>query len=75
MRRILVFGPELVHIEWYSFIEICDQWDDFNFEIMINILFLGGDVHRFLSYGIYFAAYSFYKSCSNVDDFINSNPI
>ena len=39
--------------------KIYDKWDDFNFEI-VNLPFLGGDVPRSPSYGVYFfSAYSF----------------
>ena len=45
--------------------------DDFNFEI-VNFPFLGGDVPRSHSYGVYISQLNrFAKVCSRVDDFNN----
>ena len=50
-----------------------DKRIDFNFEI-VNFPFLGGDVPRSPSYGVYIAQpIRFARVCSNVDDFNNRN--
>ena len=47
--------------------------DDFNFEI-VNFPFLGGDVPRSPSYGVYISQLiRFARVCSNADDFNNRN--
>ena len=51
--------------------KIHDKWDDFNFEI-IYFPFLGEDVPRSPSYGVYISQLIRFASvCSNVDDFNN----
>ena len=53
--------------------KIYDKRDDFNFEI-VNLPFLGGDVPRSPSYGVYISQLiRFSRVCSNVDDFNNRN--
>ena len=55
--------------------KIYDKRDDFNFEI-VNFPFLGGDVPRSTSYGVYIyisQLIHFARVCSNVDDFNNRN--
>ena len=53
--------------------KIYDKRDDFNFEI-VNFPFLGGDVPRSPSYGVYISQLiRFARVCSNVDDFNNRN--
>ena len=53
--------------------KIYDKLDDFNFEI-VNFPFLGGDVPRSPSYGVYISQLiRFARVCSNVDDFNNRN--
>ena len=53
--------------------KIYDKQDDFNFEI-VNFPFLGGDVPRSPSYGVYISQLiRFARVCSNVDDFNNRN--
>ena len=53
--------------------KIYDKQDDFNFEI-VNFPFLGGDVPRSPSYGVYISQLiCFARVCSNVDDFNNRN--
>ena len=53
--------------------KIYDKRDDFNFEI-VNFPFLGGDVSRSRSYGVYISQLiRFARVCSNVDDFNNRN--
>ena len=50
---------------------IYDKWDDFNFEI-VNFPFLGGDVPRSPSYGVYISQLiGFARVCSSVDEFNN----
>ena len=50
-----------------------DKQDDFNFEI-VNFPFLGGDVSRSPSYGVYISQLiRFARACSNVEDFNNIN--
>ena len=52
---------------------IYDKQDVFNFEI-VYFPFLGGDVPRFASYGVYISQLiCFARVCSNVDDFNNRN--
>ena len=51
--------------------KIYDKWDDYNFEI-VNFPFLGGDVPRSPSYGVYVSQLiRFARVCSNVEDFNN----
>ena len=50
--------------------KIYDKQDDFNFEI-VNFPFLGGDVPRSPSYGVYVSQLA--RVCSYVDDFNNKN--
>ena len=53
--------------------KIYDKRDDFNFEI-VNFPFLGGDVPRSPSYGLYISQLiRFARVCYNVDDFNNRN--
>ena len=53
--------------------KIYDKQDDYNFEI-VNFPFLGGDVSRSRSYGVYISQLIRFSSvCSNVDDFNNRN--
>ena len=53
--------------------KIYDERGDFNFEI-VNFLFLGGDVPRSPSYGVYILQHiRFARVCSNVDEFNNRN--
>ena len=53
--------------------KIYDKQDDFNFEI-VDFLFLGGDVSRSPSYGVYISQLiPFAGVCSYVDDFNNRN--
>ena len=53
--------------------KIYDKRDDFNFEI-VNFSFLGGDVPRSPSCGVYISQLiRFARVCSNVDDFNNRN--
>ena len=50
-----------------------DKRDDLNFEI-VDVLFLGGDVPRSPSYGVYISQLiRFERICSNVIDFNNRN--
>ena len=49
--------------------KIHNKRDDFNFEI-VNFPFLGGDVQRSPSYGVYISQLiRFARVCSNVDNF------
>ena len=51
--------------------KLYDKRDDFNFEI-VNFPFLGGDVPRSPSYGVYISQLiRFARVCSHVDDFNN----
>ena len=53
--------------------KIYDKRDDFDFEI-VNFPFLGGDVPRSSSYGVYIMPlFRFARVCSNDDDFKNRN--
>ena len=53
--------------------KIYDKRDDFNFEI-VNFPFLGGNVPRSPSYGVYISQLiRFARVCSNVDDFNKRN--
>ena len=53
--------------------KIYDKQDDFNFEI-VNFPFLGGNVRRSPSYGVYSSQLIRFASvCSNFDDFNNRN--
>ena len=52
---------------------IYDKQDDFNFE-KVNFPFLGGNVPRSPSFGVYtLQLIHFARVCSNVDGFNNSN--
>ena len=52
--------------------KIFDKRDDFNFEIIVNFLFLDGDVLRSPSYSLYIShLIRFARVCSNVEDFNN----
>ena len=56
--------------------KIYDKRDDFYFEIFVVFPFLGGDVPRSPSYGIYMSQLiRFARVCSNVDDFNKRNLI
>ena len=49
---------------------IYDKRDDFNFDFIINVQFLNGDVPRSPSYGVYISQLIRFASvCSNVDGF------
>ena len=53
--------------------KIYNKWDDFNFEI-VNFPFLGRDVPRSPSYGVYISQLiRVARVCSNVDEFNNRN--
>ena len=49
-----------------------DTWDDLNFEI-VKFPFLGGDVPRFTSSGVYISELFFGRVCLNGHDFNNRN--
>ena len=52
-----------------------DQRFNFNFEI-VNFPFLGGDIPRSTSYGVYISQFiHFARVCSNVDDFCKTTYI
>ena len=54
--------------------KIFDKRDDFNFEIIVNLPFLDGNVPRSPSYGAYISQLiPFARVCSNVDGFNNRN--
>ena len=56
--------------------KISDKSDDFNFEIIVNFLFLDGYVPRSTSYGVYISQLTrFARVCSNVVDFNNRNTV
>ena len=63
------FGFESMYILWYSFHQIYDKRDDFDFDI-VNFPFLDGDVPRRTSYGVYISQLiSFARASSNLNDF------
>ena len=54
--------------------KINDERDDFNF-VIVNFLFLEGDIPRSRSYGIFSQLIRFARVCSNVSYFINRNQV
>ena len=55
--------------------KIYDKWDDYNFEI-VNSPFLGGDVPRYPSYGVYISRHiRFARVYFSVSDFANIKTI
>ena len=54
--------------------KIYDKRDDFDFDMIVNFPFLGGDVPRRPSYGVYISQFiRFARVCSHVDDFNTHN--
>ena len=81
LQFVIVVFPDHTHLLFLNLSitngivssKIYDKQDDFNFEI-VNFPFLGGDVLRSPSYGVYISQLiRFARVCSNVDDFNNRN--